>query len=58
MKIDGDLSEFKGAFCTPMEYFNEKLRERAAQFLYMWDERSVLRGAADPRHETCQPGTG
>lgn len=44
MKIDGDLSEFKGAFCTPIEYFNEKLRERAAQFLYMWDEEAFYAG--------------
>jgi len=40
MKIDGDLSEFKGAFCTPIEYFNEKPRERAAQFFYMWDDEA------------------
>lgn len=46
MKIDGDLSEFKDAFSTPLEYFlpdNPKskepgLRDRAAQFFYMWDE--------------------
>lgn len=38
MKIDGDLSEFKGAFCTPVEYANSDLRNRAAQFFYMWDE--------------------
>src|SRR2546423_9244469 len=44
MKIDGDLSEFKGAFCTPIEYFNEKLRDRAAQFLYMWDEEAFYAG--------------
>jgi hypothetical protein len=40
MKIDGDLSEFKGAFCTPIEYFNENLKERAAQFFYMWDNEA------------------
>ncbi len=40
MKIDGDLSEFKDAFCTPVEYFNENLRERAAQFFYMWDDEA------------------
>ena len=44
MKIDGDLSEFKGAFCTPIEYFNEKLRERAGQFFYMWDEQAFYAG--------------
>ncbi|MBI3191911.1 MAG: hypothetical protein HYZ36_04530, partial [Pedosphaera parvula] len=44
MKIDGDLSEFKGAFCTPVEYFNENLRERAAQFFYLWDEEAFYAG--------------
>ncbi len=47
MKIDGDLAEFKEAFATPLEYFqpensgkkdpNAGLRNRAAQFFYMWD---------------------
>lgn len=50
MKIDGDLSEFKNAFSTPLEYFqtddpNKKdaaagLRDRAAQFYYMWDDEA------------------
>src|SRR5437879_11324343 len=50
MHIDGDLSEFKNAFCTPVEYFqpdnpNKKdptpaLRDRAGQFFYMWDEEA------------------
>jgi len=50
MKIDGDLSEFKSAFCTPVEYFqadnpnkkdpNPGLRDRAGQFFYMWDDEA------------------
>src|SRR5262245_32080003 len=49
MKIDGDLSEFKNAFCTPVEYFQPDnpsakdptgLRDRAAQFFYMWDDEA------------------
>lgn len=50
MKIDGDLSEFKDAFSTPLEYFqpdnrnskdaNSGLRDRAAQFFYMWDDEA------------------
>jgi hypothetical protein len=49
MKIDGDLSEFKSAFSTPAEYFhptsnkkdpNSVVHDRAAQFLYMWDEEA------------------
>ncbi|MCZ6795884.1 MAG: DUF1080 domain-containing protein, partial [Planctomycetota bacterium] len=38
--IDGDLSEFRQAFGTPLEYFNANLRERAAQFFYMWDDEA------------------
>jgi len=47
MKIDGDLSEFKEAFCTPVEYFSfdpKTLRNRAAQFFYMWDEDAFYAG--------------
>lgn len=50
MKIDGDLSEFQNAFSTPLEYFqpdnrnskeaNSGLRDRAAQFFYMWDDEA------------------
>lgn len=40
MKIDGDLSEFKEAFATPVEYFHADLRNRAAQFFYMWDDEA------------------
>jgi hypothetical protein len=42
MKIDGDLSEFAEAFCTPVNYFHvqkpESIKDRAAQFFYMWDD--------------------
>jgi hypothetical protein len=47
MKIDGDLAEFKGAFCTPIDYFSfdsKVLHERAAQFFYMWDEEAFYAG--------------
>lgn len=49
MKIDGDLSEFKDAFSTPVEYFQAEgggkkneigLHDRAAQFFYMWDDEA------------------
>ncbi len=42
--IDGDLSEFKEALSTPVEYFNEDVRNRAAQFFYMWDEDAFYAG--------------
>jgi len=44
MKIDGDLAEFKGAFCTPVEYFHANVRNRAAQFFYMWDDEAFYAG--------------
>lgn len=44
MKIDGDLSEFKDAFGAPLEYFHPQLKERAAQFFYMWDEEAFYAG--------------
>jgi hypothetical protein len=44
MKIDGDLAEFSEAFCTPVEYFHADLRNRAAQFFYMWDDEAFYAG--------------
>lgn len=44
MKIDGDLSEFKDAFCTPVNYFHPQAKERAAQFFYMWDDEAFYAG--------------
>lgn len=44
MKIDGDLAEFKEAFATPVEYFHADLRNRAAQFFYMWDDEAFYAG--------------
>ncbi len=44
MKIDGDLSEFRGSFCTPVNYFHPQAGERAAQFFYMWDETAFYAG--------------
>jgi hypothetical protein len=44
MKIDGDLSEFKEAFATPVEYFHADLGNRAAQFFYMWDDEAFYAG--------------
>ena len=44
IKIDGDLSEFRGSFCTPVEYFHTDLKNRPAQFFYMWDEEAFYAG--------------
>ena len=42
--IDGDLSEFRGAFCTPVGYFEPDVKNRAAQFFYMWDDEAFYAG--------------
>jgi hypothetical protein len=44
MKIDGDLAEFKDAFCTPVGYFMPDVKNRAAQFFYMWDDDAFYCG--------------
>jgi hypothetical protein len=44
MKIDGDLSEFRGSFCTPVNYTHPQVGERAAQFFYMWDDEAFYAG--------------
>lgn len=44
MTIDGDLSEFRDAFGTPVEYFHPDLKNRAAQFFYMWDDEAFYAG--------------
>ena len=44
MKMDGDLSAFKDAFATPVEYFNDDLKNRAGQFFYMWDDEAFYAG--------------
>src|SRR5688500_7298235 len=44
MKIDGDLSEFKDAFATPIEFFHADLKNRPAQFFYMWDDEAFYAG--------------
>jgi len=44
MKIDGNLEEFAQAFCTPVEYFHADVKNRAAQFFYMWDHEAFYAG--------------
>jgi hypothetical protein len=42
--IDGDLSEYGDALCTPVEYFHPDWRNRAGQFFYLWDEEAFYVG--------------
>ncbi len=44
MQIDGNLEEFADAFCTPVGYFEPDVRNRAAQFFYMWDDEAFYAG--------------
>ena len=44
MQIDGDLAEFRGAFCSPVCYFENDIKNRAAQFFYMWDDEAFYAG--------------
>lgn len=42
--IDGNLSEFREAFCTPINYFHPDQENRPAQFFYMWDDDAFYVG--------------
>lgn len=42
--IDGNLEEFAGAFCTPVSYFHPNVKNRAAQFYYLWDDEAFYCG--------------
>lgn len=42
--IDGNLTEYEAALCTPIEYFHQDLRNRAAQFYYLWDDNAFYVG--------------
>ncbi len=42
--IDGNLSEFANAVCTPIEYFNADSKNRPAQFFYLWDDEAFYVG--------------
>src|SRR5262245_41813563 len=44
IKIDGDLSEFSQAFCTPVCYYEQDVKNRAAEFSYMWDDQAFYAG--------------
>src|SRR4051812_20018353 len=42
--IDGALTEWTGAFCTPLHYGHVRPLERASQFFYMWDDEAFYIG--------------
>jgi len=55
MKIDGDLSDFKDAFCTPVGYFMSDVKNRAAQFFYMWDDEALYCGLRTADQKQANP---
>jgi hypothetical protein len=44
VKMDGNLSDFQSAFCTPINYFHPDQNIRAAQFFYRWDDEAFYAG--------------
>jgi hypothetical protein len=42
--IDGKLTEWSEAFCTPVSYNHKDPENRAAQFFYLWDEDAFYIG--------------
>jgi hypothetical protein len=42
--MDGRLREWGNAFCTPVQYNHRDVENRAAQFLYMWDDEALYVG--------------
>jgi hypothetical protein len=44
IKVDGKLTEWGNAFCTPVHYNHAKLDDRAAQFYYAWDDSAFFVG--------------
>ncbi len=42
--IDGSLSEWSQAYCTPLLYGAKNLENRASQFFYLWDDEALYLG--------------
>src|SRR5690348_7526648 len=55
--LDGKLDEWPHAFCTPVHYNHRDLENRAAQFLYMWDEEALYIGLRALDKKMANPGT-
>ena len=55
MVIDGDLSEFDQAFCTPINYFHPNQKNRPAQFFYLWDDEAFYAGLRTLDEQPANP---
>ncbi|MDB5351734.1 MAG: hypothetical protein JWN86_2981 [Planctomycetota bacterium] len=56
--MDGKLTEWSTAFCTPVHYNHGNLNERAAQFFYQWDETALYIGLRCLDTKQANPGQG
>lgn len=54
--MDGKLSEWATAYCTPVHYNHARLNERAAQFFYQWDEDALYIGLRCLDTKRANPG--
>ena len=57
MTIDGNLANFKDAFATSVGYFRGALKNRVAQFFYIWDDEAFYAGlrTLDGNKQTWRP---
>ena len=44
IQVDGKLTEWGSAFCTPVHYNHAQIDDRAAQFYYAWDDAALYIG--------------
>jgi hypothetical protein len=56
--MDGMLTEWGHAYCTPVHYNPGNLNERAAQFFYQWDETALYIGLRCLDTKRANPGQG
>ena len=44
LKLDGKLTDWDGAFVTPVHVGHPDFSNRGGQFLYLWDEKNLYIG--------------
>jgi len=57
VSVDGDLTEFRHAVCTPVEYFHPDTKHRPGQFFYLWDDEAFYVGLRTLDKKTFSPVT-
>ena len=56
--MDGKLTEWATAYCTPVHHNHVRLAERGAQFFYMWDDAALYIGLRCLDSKRANPGQG